>query len=327
MVQFTIHFILPELIQSHKNQIMEAWKALPQNFINCLGGMDLTITINFSFLNDSTIETIKDVPKWISKNFPADKYEKTFFLLFDFKKATSQHLPIEHSVEGNNFFAMPIWDLNDDMITDNTTINIALLREFFTFLTSFSKDIIIISGTHSEPCVRSYTDPILPEGLRPLERIKRQTEARYKNVPLTLCDSCKSNLCESFLNFLNQTSEVSEQLEKIKLKSDKSTLIEQEEKITTSRTNQILANKEETEEYVPSFVSYSSQLKNQEEIDKKEILTELTSDQKARINRIMIELGIKEPLGNEFYLEIRDRFLKGKISEHAYRQQAKRLAR
>jgi hypothetical protein len=297
--------------------IKKEWERIPNTFSNCIAGMELTLNVETEFITEETVSKITSIPQFFTTHYPAEKYVNTFFLLFDFKKLPTPQTEIEHSIDGNRFLAVPIWDLTEDMVTNSNTVNVAMMREYYTFITSFNKNFSEFSTDHDGDCLRTYTEPVLPEDLRALERMKRLSEARYKNVPLVLCQTCTNILCESFINFLSQTSDAAEQLANIK---EKEVMVQEpKKKIEKPKSDK------PQEEFVPSYVSYSNQVQKQtmESVSKFQI----TPEQKARINRIMLDLGIKEPVSNEFYLEIRERFLKGKLSEHAYKQQAKRFSK
>ena len=186
MVDFTFHLIIQKELERSIHAIRKEWELLPHIFSDCIGGMDLNIVLTTTFFTDDLIGRMANIPTFISSNYPVEEYLNTFFLIFDFKKLSGLHTLIEHSIDGNRFFAVPIWDLNEDMIKDSNTVNIALMREYFTFITSFSKNFGEFQTNHDGECLRTYTEPVLPEDLRPLERIKILTEARYKNVPLSL---------------------------------------------------------------------------------------------------------------------------------------------
>ncbi|OLS16767.1 MAG: hypothetical protein HeimC3_51870 [Candidatus Heimdallarchaeota archaeon LC_3] len=315
MVNFTFHMLIQKVLEPCVQDIKKEWEQLPQVFSECIGGMDLTIEVVTTFLNEDLINKISNIPTFITSSYPADENINTFFLLFDFKKISGPHPSLEHSIDGNRFFAVPIWDLTEEMSNNSNTVNIALMREYFTFITSFSKHSGEFPTDHAGECLRTYPEPVLPEDTRPMDRIKRLTEARYKNVPLKLCSTCVSSLCESFLNFLSQTSDAAEQLTSIKDSEDK---FDEVKSVSSTKSEK------PTEEYVPSYVSYSSQIQKQNISSESAFM--ITPEQKARINRIILELGIKEPVTDEFYLEIRERFLKGRLSEQAYRQHAKRFS-
>jgi hypothetical protein len=317
MVNFTFHILLSKTLEPIIPDIKKEWALIPNAFSNCIAGMELKLRVETEFITEETISKITSIPQFFTTYYPAEKYINTFFLLFDFKKLTTPHTQIEHSIDGNRFFAVPIWDLTEDMISNSNTVNVAMMREYYTFITSFNKNFSVFSSEHDGDCLRIYMEPVLPEDLRVLERMKRLAEARYKNVPLLLCKNCANTLCESFINFLSQTSDAAEQLANIK---EREVVVQESKKLIEEPKSD-----KPQDEFVPSYVSYSNQVQKQtvESVSKFHI----TPEQKARINRIMLDLGIKEPVSNEFYLEIRERFLKGKLSEHAYKQQAKRFSR
>ena len=364
MLKFTLHLILPDLIQKQANAIMLEWRRLPEQFAECIGiGEEFQLDIHLTFLTIEQMMTVQNIPEWFSQHYPADKNENTFFIMVDFKKIGNNHLPLEHSIDGSNYLAFPIWDLTEEIVEDAKNINIAMEREFYTYLTSYrlGTEHIEYLNTHDGNCIRTYTEPTLSDNLKPLERIKLLTAARYNNVSLNLCKYCSNKLCESFLNFLSKTSETAELVANIKQRkkdieisqkiSDSATSRGMEkatartlstEKITTRTTipekktksstkkisekNGLLKNNDQ-EDDLPSFIRYnldSGATGGGSALQRKR---KLTPEQESRIASIMLSLNIKEPISDEFYIEIRERFLEGKISEHVFKQQAKRLAR
>ena len=347
MLKFALHLILPDIIQSQVNVIVQEWQKLPAQFADCIGiGEEFQLDINTTFLTTEQMSMVQNIPEWFSQNYPADKHENVFFIIADFKKIGTNHLPLEHSIDGSNYLAIPIWDLTEEMIQETKNINIAMEREFYTYLTSYRSDAEHIEylNIHDGNCIRTYVEPILSDNLKPIERIKLLTAARYNNVSLNLCKYCSNKLCESFLNFLSKTSETAELVANIKTKKRELEQTQNVLETTSSRGRQKatartktstrkITEKEQSiqtsaqKEFIPSFVRYNTNTAMLEEggrVQKREMLT---PEQESRIASIMLSLNIREPVNDEFYREIRERFLQGKISEQVFKQQAKRLAR
>ncbi|HKZ39521.1 MAG TPA: hypothetical protein VJ044_01085, partial [Candidatus Hodarchaeales archaeon] len=155
--------------------------------------------------------------------------------------------------------------------------------------------------------------------LKPMERMLRLTQARYNNVSQNLCGTCITVLCEGFLNFLAKTNESAEQLGSLKEVS-----LKERQLLTKAK------GAEETpadRKISPSTEMETPRTDLPSEPGRKLRPNEVSQDQKNRIKRIMDEINVREPVEDEMYLEIRERFLKGKVSEHLFKQQAKRLSR
>jgi hypothetical protein len=200
-----LNFVLPDTIEIDFQPIKQQWEQLSEIFKQEL---NLTVQINIKYIDDNIYYEVTDVKKWFEEDFlfKGESYE--FFIIIDLKKFDdASPLPINGIVGDNKFLAVPIFDLTPNTFKPEF-LGIALLREFFTYISSlkyFDKE-INVDEVHDGACIRVYGKPELGKKTGIQDRVQALIEARYTNVQTELCIICKEKLTDGFLLFLNQIS-------------------------------------------------------------------------------------------------------------------------
>ncbi|MHA2366395.1 MAG: hypothetical protein ACXAC7_20730 [Candidatus Hodarchaeales archaeon] len=226
-----------------------------------------------------------------------------------FKKISQPEIPsiMTKTIHENKFFSFINYDISPSENVIEALV-IAYLREFCNWLLVQTSN--MGEEEHSDECLRTY-DMNLPEGRRlsPIEEMKLLIKRRYENITFRFCGNCSQKIVKGLQNFASVDEE--------SFKEIKTTSVVEKQPSTVQETGSI------SQEEISPHIDYSTA---PQEPVKSFTPRSLTSKEKRRIKQIMLAVGVREPTYSDEYLEIRERFLDGKLSEHVFRQQAKRLA-
>lgn len=195
------------------------------------------------------------------------------------------------------------YDPQELLLTNEKIIPVIILNEFINYLFFFNEKQL---ETHSEPCIRTINQ------LNTTNSTVLLNSSHYSLDTHKFCSKCSEKILTSLS----------------KLGLDSSKAMQQTPQISSS-TEQLVSEEIVKEEPAPTnLVARATRpppRRTQLELDPNK---NLSFAQRKQINSILKEVGLlKEPLGDSEYLEVRERFFDGKISEQVFLQILKRKSK
>ena len=283
-------------IKSHINQLL--------TYFSFKSSPDLTITATIIELDNQKVLSAKSLEDLLSEI--VRDYPNSILSLGLFTHILQSEVPlyITKTIHGSNFFVFFNYDLLPEHSNNNATI-IAYLRELCNWLL-IQADIVGIEE-HDDKCLRTY-DIKIPQdqNLTPNKERQLLINQRYHEIPFNVCNNCSEKLTKALLLFGDIVKEPNLSKSSIKISP----------KVASERARSF---KSSSDQYA-SKPSPSNLAKTESDFPS------LTREEQNIILNIANDLHVHEPVHSEEYLELRQRFLKKKISEDVFRKHFRRLA-
>ena len=262
-----------------------------------------TITPIISYPSESSLGDIKNEIELLEKFKREISSNLLLVGIFHFLLETSKENRFKSTTLDNKGYLFVNYEPKDSLKSDERLFSLIILNEFVNYLFSLVDKSL---ETHLGKCFRNINNRDNDHSIQPI------STTIYLSNPIIFCSNCSNKILESFSKLdqetLNVDSKVISHLETLEPKP--------------SVEKQLASNIQ------PNLVQQARKPPPRRIQELHDPNSDLSFAQRKMINTILHELNIlKEPLEDMEYLETRQRFFDGKISEQVFLQILKRKAK